>query len=133
MGAWGVNTFDNDTACDWKYDLEKAKDMSIVVGTLGAVLAAGDDCLDSDEACNGLAACEVVARLKGNWGTRNSYTESLDKWVLAHPQSPSDEMVRDAVAVIDRILTEPSELMELWEDNAEWKASVNDLRSRVES
>jgi hypothetical protein len=131
MGAWGVGTFDNDTACDWKYDLEKAKDLSIVVETLGAVLAVGDDYLDSDEACNGLAACEVVARLKGNWGTRNSYTESLDNWVLAHPQSPSEEMVGDAVAVIERVLTEPSELMELWEDNAEWKESIEDLRKRV--
>jgi hypothetical protein len=135
MGTWGVGTFDNDTACDWKYDLESADDLSLVAETFGAVLVAGDDYLDSDAACNGLAACEVVARLKGNWGPRNSYTESLDKWVMDHPQSPPDDVVRDAIAVIDRVLTQPSELVALWEDNADfnaaWKESVKDLRQRV--
>ncbi len=135
MGAWGIGTFDNDTACDWKYDLEQADDLSLVLETLGAVLAVGEDYLDSDEACNGLAACEVVARLKGNWGPRNSYTESVDTWVSAHHQSPTEEMVRQAVAVIDRILTAPSELLELWEeaDGTEWRESVEDLRGRVEA
>jgi hypothetical protein len=132
MGAWGVGTFDNDAACDWKYDLEQTNDLRVVAATLGAVLAVGDDFLDSDEACNGLAACEVIARLKGNWGPRNAYTESVDKWVLTHPQPPPPETVRDAVAVIDRVLTEPSELMELWSDNTAWEEGVKDLRKRVE-
>ena len=29
MGAWGTGVFDNDTACDWSYDLEKTKDFSL--------------------------------------------------------------------------------------------------------
>ncbi len=134
MGAWGAGTFDNDTACDWAYGLEEADDLSVVSEALGRVLEMGDEYLDSDDACMGLAACEVVARLKGNWGPRNPYSETVDKWVTTHPQAPPDEFVRQASAVIERVLTAPSELLELWEegDAKEWRESVEDLRRRVE-
>ena len=91
MGAWDVDTFDNDTAC------------------------------------------EVIARLKGNWGVRNPYTETVDKWVESHNIVPPDDLVQFAAAVIDRVLTAPSELLELWEegDANEWRNAVANLRSRV--
>ena len=134
MGAWDVGTFDNDTACDWAYDLEDAEDLSVVSEAFSHVLAVGDEYLDSNDACTGLAACEVVARLKGNWGPRNSYTETVDTWVAAHPQMPPEELVRQASAVIERVVTSPSELLELWEegDATEWRNAVEDLRRRVE-
>ncbi|MEA3308039.1 MAG: DUF4259 domain-containing protein [Chloroflexota bacterium] len=134
MGAWGVNTFDNDTACDWKYELQDIDDLSLVRKTLTRVLAVGNEYLDSDAACEGLAACEVIARLKGNWGIRDAYTESLDQWVENHPIEPPTDLVNQALAAIDRVLTVPSELMELWDEggeNKEWHDAVEDLRSRV--
>jgi hypothetical protein len=134
MGAWGVNTFDNDTACDWKYELKDVDDLSLVRKTLTRVLAAGSEYLDSGDACEGLAACEVIARLKGNWGIRDAYTQSLDKWVEDHLIQPSTDLVNQALAVIDRVLTAPSELMELWDEGGEskeWHDAVADLRLRV--
>ena len=135
MGAWDVDTFDNDTACDWAYDLENATGLSYVREALDAVLEVGDEYLDSDEACMALAACEVLARLKGNWGKRNSYTETIDKWVESHPQTPPADLIQAVFSVIDRIRTQPSELLELWEegDATEWHAAVDDLRKRVET
>jgi hypothetical protein len=134
MGAWDADTFDNDTACDWAYDLENVTDLSYVRDALNAVLEVGDDYLDSDEACRALAACEVIARLKGNWGKRNSYTETVDQWVESHPQVPPVDLIQSALAVIDRIRAPQSELLELWEedDATEWHAAVDDLRRRVE-
>lgn len=134
MGAWGHGAFDNDTACDWAYELEESKDLSKVDIALQNVIFVGDDYLDSDVATIGLAACEVIARLKGKWGVRNSYTETVDKWVEAHPGQPPDALVKKAVAAIDRILTAPSELLELWEESDDadrWKAGVAELRGRV--
>jgi hypothetical protein len=100
---------------------------------LDAVVEVGDEDLDSDEACRALAACEVIARLKGNWGKRDAYTERVDKWVEAHPQTPPPDLVTLALSAIDRIRTEPSELLELWEESSaeKWQASVDDLRRRV--
>jgi hypothetical protein len=135
MGAWGVGTFDNDTACDWAYGLEKTDDLSLIRGTFDRVLAVGGDYLESDLACEGLAACEVIARLKGNCGPRNAYTENVDEWVASHASLPYDGVIPMAGGVIDRVLTAPSELLDLWEegDFTEWKMAVQDLRTRVEA
>ena len=133
MGAWATGSFDNDTACDWASGLEGVADLSLVRDTLAQVIEVGEDYLDADMGSEALAACEVVARLKGNWGPRNSYTETVDKWVKMQPQVVSANFVQTAVAVIDRVLTAPSELLELWEegDGAEWQNAVKDLRNRV--
>ena len=134
MGAWGVNTFDNDTACDWTYGLEGLDDLSFVRKTLANVLEIGPEYLDADIAGEGLAACEAMARLKGNWGLRNAYSETLEKWVEEHPADPPADLVDQAFAAIDRICSPPSELMELWDqegEHKEWRDAVHDLRSRV--
>ncbi len=92
------------------------------------------DYLESDPACEALAAAEVIARLKGHWGVRDASTEAVDEWVEAHPGTPPAGLVTLAVAAIDRVLTEPSELLELWSDSADldkWKAALTDLRARV--
>ena len=135
MGAWGANTFDNDTACDWTYDLEQAGDLSLVRKALARVTSVGGEYLDSDVASTGLAACEVLARLKGHWGVRNAYTETIDKWVAAHKGEPPADLIAQALQVIDRVLMPPSELLELWSegDINEWQAAVADLRTRVAS
>jgi len=134
MGAWGVNTFDNDEACDWAFDLKSVEDLSLVCQTLARVLVEGEKYLDAHDACEGLAACEVIARLKGNWGERNPYTEAVDKWVTDHPIGLQPGLVDQALAVIDRVLAADSELAQLWDearDGAEWRRAVEDLRSRV--
>lgn len=133
MGAWGAGAFDNDTACDWVADLEQASDLSAVVGALNAVVVVGDDYLELDPACEALGACEVVALLKGNVGSKYYYPEEVAGWVKAHPLKPSAELSRAALAAIDRILAPSSELLELWEeqDATEWRSAVADLRSRV--
>ena len=134
MGAWDIGTFDNDTACDWAVELESEPDMAFVSATLERVLATGAGYLDSDIACEGLAAAEVVARLRGNWGVRNVYTKPVDNWVESHPSQPSAEVVAQASRAIDRVVTPPSELLELWsetDDFARWHAAVADLKRRT--
>src|SRR5512139_44529 len=87
MGAWGERVFENDMALDWACRLEEADDLSVIEEAIDAALAPFDeeDFLDSDVGCEALAACEAIARLKGNVGARTSGTEMVDKWVAAHP------------------------------------------------
>ena len=77
MGAWAEDTFGNDAACDWVGTFLDDPGLPTVKSAIEAVLEA-DDYLDSDEACDCLAACEVIARLQGKWGLRNAYSEELD-------------------------------------------------------
>jgi hypothetical protein len=134
MGAWGVDTFDNDVACDWAFGLGKTRDLALVRRAFQAVLETGVKPLDADLACEALAACEVIARLKGHWGIRNAYTEPVDSWVVAHPTTPTSDLLLAAASAIDRILSQPSELVDLWNETADgeqWRAAVAGLRARV--
>ena len=136
MGAWGHGIFDNDTACDWGFSLEESDDLSVVEAALQKVVRTGSAYLEAPESEEALAAVEVVARLQGNFGERNSYTETIDAWVSKHRFEVSPELARTALATIDRILTEPSEIVELWQESGEfdaWKTSVENLRLRVQT
>lgn len=134
MGAWDVDAFGNDDACDWSYQLEKVKDLSLLDRTLSKVVEKGNAYVESPDSCEALAAAEVVARLQGNWGTRNAYTEPADKWVETTKLQIAPELARKAHQAIDRILAKDSELRELWEESDSfdaWLASIEDLKSRI--
>lgn len=134
MGAWGHLAFDNDTANDWAYDLEKVDDLSLVESAFAELEEVGADYLDQDIACNALGACEVLARLQRHPGYTNAYTKKVDRWVAARKIKPSAPLLKRASAAIDRILAVNSELRELWEegdDGDTWRKSVDDLRVRM--
>jgi len=133
MGAWSKNTFGNDTACDWKGDFLDDPGLSRIREAIEAVLSA-DEYLDSNEACVCLAACEVIARLQGKWGRRDSYSEDLDKWIEENPLVVPDDLKVAADLAISRILAPDSELPDLWDEggrNEEWHNVVDELRVRV--
>ena len=134
MGAWDCDPFGNDTACDWKYDLEGTDDLSLVAETIDKIHAAGGDYLEAPDAEEAIAAADALARLRGKFYVRNSYTESLDNWVAGHRITPPKELLDSAVRAIARILTEPSELLELWGESDkfdEWKKHLTDLQERL--
>jgi hypothetical protein len=133
MGAWGELAFDNDTANDWAYGLEDVTDLSLVESALGELEEVGDEYLDQEVACSALAACEVLARLQGNFGYTNAYTEKVDAWVAANPIVPALALLKRAHDAIQRILGESSELRELWEEGEgdSWRKSVEGLEQRL--
>jgi hypothetical protein len=135
MGTWSAQILGNDTACDWVGDFVDARDRRRkVAAAIDAVLKVGDDYLDSDLAVECLAACEVIARLKGHWGVRDPFSETLDAWIEEHPSTPAAKVVARADRAIARILGPASELPEFWKDSkfyAAWKDNVDDLRERV--
>lgn len=135
MGTRGVLAFDNDDANDWAHGLEDVADLSLVEAAFDVVVAA-NQYLEAPDASNALAACEVLARLKGNVGYSNSYTETVDQWVAEHPVEPPDELLTRASRVVERILGDNSELRELWgesDDNDQWIAAVHELLERLRS
>ena len=128
-------TFDNDDANDWAYDLDGVSDLSLVESAFEQVEAVGSAYLEQGLACNALAACEVLARLRGRPGYTNAYTEKVDRWVAAHRVDPPPALIARGEAAVARIRGPESELRELWEeaDDEEWRAAVDDLRSRMSS
>lgn len=131
MGAWGHDTFENDIAGDWVVELESADDLSLVVDALQEVEASGDDYLEQDMACRALAACEVLARLRGR--PSSAAEPTVDEWVANHPVIISPELSARATRVIARVLGPDSELRELRDGPglAAWEAHVRALLERV--
>jgi hypothetical protein len=133
MGAWAEYTFGNDSACDWQGSFLDDPGLGTVREAIDAVLSF-EGYLDSDEACDCLAACEVIARLQGKWGLRNSYSEDLDRWVEKNPMPVPDDLKEAADSAIERILGSNSELPELWDEggrNEKWHRAIDDLRERI--
>ena len=134
MGAWSYESFGNDDACDWIAQLEEHNDLGFVESTLDAVLAVGDDYLEAPEACEAIAAAEVVARLQGHSGSTDPNSDDVDAWVERVKLQPSAILIDKACRALDRVLTEPSELLELWEEaepSGAWQAAVEKLKVRV--
>jgi Domain of unknown function (DUF4259) len=130
MGTWGVTAFDNDEACDWALHLESVDDLSLIDSTL-ARIENSPNRIKVRDGYIALGACEVLARLRGN----HPYTSPADDWVASHPLKPSIGLLERASAVIDRILSENSEVRDLWNQEPaylnQWIASVENLRQRL--
>ena len=134
MGTWGPNAFDNDCACDWALALEKSDDLALIKETLRQALANTEDPLESTLAAEGIAACEAVARLRGNFGERSGYTELVDRWVEAHPDLDFTPLLPAAREVLERAAGEGSELAECWAESSfsnGWRAAIDDLLARL--
>ena len=135
MGAWDHTPFGNDDACDWAGDLRSYEGLAFIAETLERVVKMGEDYLEAPESCEAIAAAEAVARLQGRLGLCNSYTESVDEWVDAHPIPVTPELAQKAQLALDRVLTRPSELLDLWEESEgfnAWKDTIAELRARIQ-
>ena len=135
MGAWAEDAFGNDSACDWAGDFSDDPSIEKIEEAINNVITS-EEYIDSDNACEALVACEVVARLKGNWGEKSAYSESIDKWIESCGLTPGQDLISKAEAAIARILGENSELQELWDEdgiNEKWHSEMNSLLMRLKS
>lgn len=134
MATWAVDAFGNDFALDWAEDLQELKNMDAVEDTLNNALDNGDAVLEAPFAAEALVAIEVIARLQGHWGERTEESAAVDAWVEQRPQKARPDLAEKAHRVIERVLSEQSELRELWADSEhydDWRASVAELKARV--
>jgi hypothetical protein len=131
MGAWSHESFGNDDACDFAIELESTNDLSAVEEAFNRVLSVEGEYLEAPEASQAIAAAEVIARLQGHWGKRDAYSRAVDEWVIKTDATATPALVQKALKVLDRVLVEPSELLELWEQDEAWKASIYELMDRI--
>ncbi|MFD9271526.1 DUF4259 domain-containing protein [Streptomyces goshikiensis] len=127
MGTWDVGLFDNDTAADFCGDLDEAaadEREGIVRSTLVRVIGIAGylEAPESEEAV--AAAALVAAQCPGG--------EPADP--IYGPEEPLPDLtgLRDlALQALDRIMTEPSELMDLWADSdgGPWRVNIRRLQN----
>jgi len=130
MGAWGAGVFENDDAMDFVFELSEAEGWKLVRRVLRDCLDEGFT--DATQSAMALAAAEAVAAAKGH-AVKDLPTE-VASWVAQHREDlPAglEDRARDAVEKI--MDEEESELRQLWadEDDAAWKAALDDLINRL--
>ncbi|MFJ7272155.1 DUF4259 domain-containing protein [Streptomyces sp. NPDC099050] len=122
MGTWDVGPFDNDTAADFGGDLDEATAEErghIVRGALARVIDTAG-CLEAPESEEAVAAAALVAaQCPGG--------EPADP--VYGPEEPLPDLtgLRDlALQALDRVMSAPSELMDLWAeaDGGPWRANI---------
>lgn len=134
MGTWSHESFGNDTANDWAYELEDATDFSVIETALQVALDEGDEYLDADLAMEAIAAVEVIAKRLGKGTQSDVYTEKVDQWLETISEQPSDDLLSLAKRVLERIVADDSELKELWLESDEyelWLGNIQQLKDAL--
>lgn len=135
MGTWSHESFGNDTANDWAYELEDATDFAVIEAALQVVLDEGDEYLDADLAMEAIAAVEVIAKRLGKGTQSDVYTEKVDQWLETISEQPSDDLLSLAKRVLERIVADDSELKELWLESDEyelWLGNIQQLNDALQ-
>jgi hypothetical protein len=122
MSTWGVDTFDKGTACDFAAQVVEGSGVPGIEAALDKILKAGSGYLEAPGAEERLAASDIVARLRGNFGVPNPYTEQVDNWVRQCRIVPTSALIQEAKQPTIRVLTEPPGLLELSNESEEAKA-----------
>ncbi|MFE2418271.1 DUF4259 domain-containing protein [Streptomyces hokutonensis] len=129
MGTWDVGPFDNDTAADRCGNLDDASPdarRGLARDTLARAADTADR-LDADIGDEAVAAAALLAaQCPGGEPAHPHYGPKL-------PVPDLTGLRALALRSLDRVLTEPSELLELWaeSDGDSWHATVNGLRSTL--
>ncbi|MGQ4708935.1 DUF4259 domain-containing protein [Acinetobacter junii] len=134
MGTWSHESFGNDTANDWAYELEDATDFVVIEAALQVALDEGDEYLDADLAMEAIAAVEVIAKRLGKGTQSDVYTEKVDQWLETISEQPSDDLLSLAKRVLERIVADDSELKELWLESDEyelWLGNIQQLKDAL--
>jgi len=126
MGAWGMKPFENDSACDWIYDLQETGLKSIEDTFTWE--KEDDDYLDSSIGTEIIAAAEVLYGIKN--GPREGVPDEVLAEIRKYESNQAEYLYNKCVKAIDRVMGEDSELFDLWEETGEdFDIWLNDVQA----
>jgi|HubBroStandDraft_1064217.scaffolds.fasta_scaffold20556_4 hypothetical protein len=133
MGAWGSGAFENDGAMDFVQEVTDGSGLKRIESALAAVLKSKSEYLEAPEAEEGLAASAMLAEILNPAAEQELVPLEVSAWA-SNADKPLAEIVEKARQVVLRVLTPPSELLELWtesEDFENWKSGVEAIGARL--
>ncbi|ABD81096.1 DUF4259 domain-containing protein [Saccharophagus degradans] len=133
MGAWGMGVFDDDTSCDLLYD---AMDTDAGTFIAKAVGHKDSDYLEYDDCHEVIVSGAILDSLLV--GTKYSHeTEGYDDWLSKQDKSALSKYKEDIVSGLNLVLSDKSELNELWQENEEdyptWKSNIEGIIANLRS
>lgn len=137
MGAWATGPFSNDDALDLLALIYSGRPdaLTVISAALDGAADAGDSYLEAPAGAQAIAAAEIVARLLGRYPAESEPEDvPVDAWVAQQRIAVPAALVEKARRAVDRVATQPSELLELWSEGdvgGEWLASIESLKRRL--
>lgn len=133
MGTWGSGSFENDDAGDFAIDFE-----SEGLGALSAAFDFSDEePLDASKAQRAVAAAEILAMILNGETEAEGLSPELYDAIERHASDirpRGKALARQALAVLEHVLDEQSELRMLWMESGDaddWIAAIADLGERL--
>ena len=129
-GAWGVGSFDNNSAADWQYQLEHSVGSVALHSAFKSVQVGGY--IEVDACSAAMAAIEVVAAIKMN--SFEQLPDRVREWAIFNSSVVNDSLIQNAKKSL-AICTdsENSELAQLWLESSDkdWTVYVSKLSSKL--
>lgn len=123
MGTWGMKVFESDSTLDWLWDVKDSKDTSLLAKALSPEETSY---LESAEGEQIVAAAQIISGLRGK--PREGLPEQAVTWINNHKHLDVTPLVAKAIAGIDLVLSDSSELHDLWKESADYENWVNDVK-----
>lgn len=128
MGAWGYKTFEDDTTCDWLYDLYETEEPHRFL--LSSLNPEQSDGVLDDLGCSSiLGAAETVFSLL--FQVRDSPTVEFREWIQNNQDLQVNDLKIKCIQSLKRVLSEDSELNEIWSDSGEdyinWRKNIESM------
>lgn len=129
MGAWDYGVFDDDTAYDALDDLKAAKNiMSDMEKYFDEVIKT--DYVDYDKCHYALVSAAIIDSTIN--GTSYRCDDSYTEWISTLKELDVNPLKEKAIQAIDSVLSDRSELKELWEENEELYTSWQDDKRKIQ-
>lgn len=133
MGAWNYGVFDDDTAYDALDDLKESSDIiADIERYFDEVLEA--EYVGYDEAQYVLVSAAVIDSVIND--IQYKCDEDYFEWTRSQKGLDFSPLKNKAVKAIDTVLSDNSELRELWEENEElyevWKEDKLSIQKRLQ-
>jgi len=135
MGAWGHRPFEDDAALDFVLDIEESKNpREVIVEALRR--AVQFEYLEPDEANAAIvSAAYIDSAVNGTKYTTPEMSEpcEADTFPLRHPEIDLSDLKSIALAALEKVIGESSELKELWQESEEpaWEQGINEMIKRL--
>ena len=133
MGAWNYGVFDDDIAYDALDDLRESLEIiTDMEKYFDAVI--GAEYVEYNEGCYALVSAAVI---DGVFNEKQYRCDDEDyfEWVKTLKSFDFTPLKQKAIAAIDAVLSDSSEIKELWEENKElysaWREDKISIRERL--
>ena len=134
MGAWGPGIFEDDTAYDFVTVLQDSEDPAQEFRSFFET-ALDADYLEYDDAHAVTVSAAFMDMILNNTAYESEDPEGLQAFKASHRDLSLASLKPLAVKALGKVVSENSELHELWKENEElypaWKNNIKELMNRL--